>query len=115
MMAAIPPVPGSNLPFTRVLTTYSGPNDIPAMTDPLGHHWSQPADIRDAAMDGEYIWLTARQIRELSVYDSSYPSGRYDGKCWLRSGPGDVRWLCWYHPHPTPGKSGIDHRTIIEL
>ncbi len=87
---------------------------IPLMTDPLGRHWRQPADIRKAPMDETHVLLTPRQVAGLAEYSSSYPSGTYDGKCWLRDG-GDVRWLCWYQPHPQPGKIGIGFRIILEV
>lgn len=87
---------------------------IPAMTDPLGRHWPQPSDIREAPMDDKHVLLTRRQIAGLPEYSSSYPSGTYDGKCWMRDND-SVRYLCWYQPHPTPGKIGIGHRIILEI
>jgi hypothetical protein len=87
---------------------------IPPITDPLGRYWNQPTDIREAPMDDTHVLLTARQIDGLCEYSSSYPSGTYDGKCWLRAN-GDTRWLCWYHPHPQPGKIGIGSRIILEI
>lgn len=90
---------------------------IPEMTDPMGKHWRQPADIRDADMDSTSVRLTQRQVRDLLEYSRSYPSGTYDGKCWLRKGKGEdgtpVSWLCWYEPSPLPGQIGIGSREII--
>jgi hypothetical protein len=87
-------------------------NEIPAMTDPLGKHWKQPADIREAEMDDTHVMLTKRQFDQLKEYSSSYPSGCYDGKCWKREGH-DMWWLCWYHPHPKPDTIGIGSREIL--
>jgi hypothetical protein len=91
-------------------------NVIPEMTDPRGKHWQQPADIRDADMDSTFVRLTQRQVADLPEYSSSYPSGMYDGKCWLREGEDEeertVRWLCWYEPHSDPKKIGIGFREI---
>lgn len=87
---------------------------IPAMTDPLGRHWRQPADIREAPMDDLHVLLTPTQIAGLPEYSSSYPSGTYDGKCWKREGE-DFWYLCWYQPHPTPGKIGIGYRIVLEV
>jgi hypothetical protein len=87
---------------------------IPLMTDPLGKHWDQPADIRQAPMDETHVLLTLRQVSDLLEYSSSYPSGTYDGKCWKREGE-DCWYLCWYQPHPIPGKIGIGYRIILEV
>lgn len=103
--------PGRALPMTTVFTT-STYNEIPAMTDPLGKHWRQPAGLREAEMDDTHVMLAQHQVDGLLTYDSSYPSGCYDGKCWLRNGE-DVQWLCWYYPHPAPNKISIGFREII--
>lgn len=87
-------------------------NVIPAMTDPLGKYWRQPADIREAPMDGTHVLLTQAQVDSLEEYDRSYPSATYDGKCWLRTN-GRTTWLCWYHPHPTLGQIGIGSRIAL--
>ena len=73
----------------------SDTNSIPAMTDPLGRHWRQPADIRSAPMDEAHVLLTPAQVAGLSSYDSSIPSGVYPGKCWLRH-QGDQTLLAWF-------------------
>lgn len=57
---------------------------IPEMTDPLGKHWQQPRDIREAPMDDKIVLLTPRQFEGLSEYSTSEPSGVYPGKCWRR-------------------------------
>jgi hypothetical protein len=92
---------------------------IPLMTDPLGRHWDQPRDIREAPMDDKHVLLTARQIAGLCDYSRSYPSGIYDGKCWKRYGEdqdqGHFWYLCWYQPHAEPGKIGIDFRIILNV
>lgn len=104
--------PGRWLPGAALERTVEF-NAIPEMTDPLGRHWRQPKDIRSAAMDATHVRLTARQVRDLPVYDSSYPSGTYDGKCWLRNGHGGVQWLCWYHPHEQAGMISIGSREVL--
>jgi hypothetical protein len=91
---------------------------IPLMTDPLSKHWRQPADIRQAPMDDTHVLLTRDQVRGLAEYNTTYPSGTYDGKCWKRVGTADDKlcfYLCWYQPHPTPGQIGIGFRIILEL
>lgn len=86
---------------------------IPLMTDPMGKYWDQPADIHLAPMDETHVLLTSHQVAGLLEYSRSYPSGTYDGKCWLRDN--GLRYLCWYQPHPTPGKIGIGYRIILEI
>jgi len=89
-------------------------NTIPAMTDPLGRHWRQPYNIRQAPMDDTHVLLTPAQVNELMEYSSTYPSGTYDGKCWKAEQDNEL-YLCWYHPSPNPGKIGIDYRLILEV
>lgn len=108
---AIFPQPGRWLPGAALLRTTEF-NAIPAITDPMGRHWQQPADIRLAPMDAQHVQLTARQVAGLLEYSSSYPSGTYDGKCWLRKN-GATCWLCWYEPCDVPGQIGIDSREIL--
>lgn len=105
--------PGFSLPFQSVLGTGAA-NDIPEMTDPLGKHWRMPAGMRHAPMDKTHARLTARQIRDLPEYSSSYPSGTYDGKCWKRVN-GEWSWLCWYEPSAKAGMIGIGSRLIVEV
>lgn len=85
---------------------------IPEMTDPMGQYWDQPADIRQAPMDDQHVLLTRHQVDQLDEYSSSYPSGKYYGKCWKRTNSG-TQWLCWYQPHAKPGQIGIGSRTIL--
>lgn len=74
-------------------------NAIPEMTDPLGRHWHQPADIRSAPMDDTHVMLTQREVDELPEYSASMPSGVYPGKCWKwcqHPKFGDAMYLMWY-------------------
>lgn len=107
------PQPGRWLPGAALLRTTEF-NAIPAMTDRLGKYWDQPADIRLVPMDAVYVQLTARQVAGLMEYSSSFPSGKYFGKCWLREN-GATRWLCWYEPCDVPGQIGIGSREILVI
>ena len=78
-------------------------NEIPAMDDPLGRYWSQPADIRSAPMDDKHVILAPAQIKGLCGYHSSLPSGVYPGKCWLRQQSNGL-FLVWYGAE-TPEKA----------
>jgi hypothetical protein len=97
---------------------------IPAMTDPLGKHWDQPKDIREAPIDGTHVLLTRQQFEGLSEYSATFPSGVYPGKCWKRHEPGPTlpgerrrvglsRWfLMWYGESHDPKLCSINHREI---
>lgn len=90
------------------------PNIIPQMTDPLGKYWDQPKDIRSAPMDDDCVLLTRDQFNELSDYSRSIPSGVYPGKCWRATYKGGARYMLWYGPFHTDGKTvDILHRRII--
>ena len=86
-------------------------NCIPAMTDPLGKHWQQPADIREAPMDDTHVLLTSPQFFKLLEYSSTIPTGVYEGKCWKRHEKG--KWLlCWYS-YEDPLLCRINWREIL--
>lgn len=72
-------------------------NEIPVMDDPLGKHWEQPRDIREAPMDEDFVILTSRQVSELHEYSTTLPTGVYPGKCWQRKERNpDRHLLVWY-------------------
>lgn len=97
---------------------------IPEMTDPMGRHWRQPQDIREAPMDTTHVLLSRRQFDGLPEYSATSPSGVYPGKCWKRAHPGPCapgslpvrgpkRWfLMWYGESPNPRYCSINHREI---
>lgn len=65
---------------------------LPRMTNPLGRHWGQPADLRERVrIFATHATIDDAAWRELPRYESTLPSGTYTGKVW-RCGP----WLCWY-------------------
>lgn len=69
---------------------------LPQITDARGAHWRQPKGLRDRVRIYEtHATISETDWRELSHYESSYPSGAYAGKVWRRA-----HWLCWYgRPH----------------
>lgn len=113
-MSAVITTPGRWLPGAALLRT-SEFNAIPAMTDPMGKHWDQPAYIRMAPMDATHVVLTTKQIAGLLEYSRSLPSGKYDGKCWLSIDRDATKWLRWYEPDAEPGMIAIASRIIIEV
>lgn len=100
---------------------------IPEMTDPLGKHWDQPKDIREAPIDDTLVLLTPDQFVSLHEYSTSMPSGVYPGKCWKRQEyreyiAGDVtyvptgRWfLRWYGESEIGPGYCSNHERLIEV
>lgn len=86
---------------------------IPEMTDPLGRHWQQPADIRDAPIDSTTILLNPVQFARLLNYSASEPSGVYAGKCWKREYEGG--WLLGFYSEHVgkPGWFRVKFRKIL--
>ena len=87
-------------------------NEIPAMTDPLGRYWKQPADIRDAPMDDTHVLLNAEQFTGLSDYSATIPSGKYEGKCWKTLYHGEW-YLRFYRACDDPTMLEYPHRKIL--
>lgn len=87
---------------------------IPEVTHPLGRHWEQPRDIRDAPMDDKHVLLTEYQFRQLHNYSATVPTGVYPGKCWRRQ---EKRgWLLvWYGIDRDPDRCTIEHREILVI
>lgn len=84
---------------------------IPAMTDPRGRHWDQPADIHEAPMDDEIVLLTFRQFVGLHDYSAFMPTGVYERKCWRAGRLG--RWyLRWYGPGADLAHCSLNQRLI---
>lgn len=88
---------------------------VPAITDPLGSHWRQP--------NREWITFTGHgkerrahmseaAFKMLASYDTSYPSGVYEGKMWKRTN-GGTSWLCWYGKSDKPDSCSIQVAEIV--
>ncbi len=56
---------------------------IPQITSPLGDYWKQPNPC-NILIDENYAVMSEDTYKQLSVYNSSYPSGSYVGKMWRR-------------------------------
>lgn len=67
---------------------------IPEMTNPLGIHWKQP-NRDQIVIRNEKAYVSTRDHQDFSRYDSSFPSGVYPGKMWVRNN-GGVEYLVWY-------------------
>ena len=80
---------------------------VPPVTDPLGKYWPQP-DPNNFAFDDANVLMTRKDFDRLLHYQTSNPSGVYEGKIWRR-GP----WLVWYGPSEYPDKCRTYFRKII--
>jgi len=96
--------------------------EIPAITDPLGKHWEQPAPS-EIILDNELALMTEQTFNRLAEYSCSMPSGVYPGKMWRSDvaayHPNRVKagmhrhWLHWFGECEDPTKCSNNSRKII--
>jgi hypothetical protein len=86
-------------------------NVIPPITDPLGRHWNQP-DRDEIQITDTRAYMTTATKNKLSFYDSTLPTGTYDGKMWGRCLDNGKVLLCWFAPDTDPTKILIRSREI---
>lgn len=89
------------------------PNPIPPITDPLGSHWEQPC-ADNWLFDDTHVVIPARDLKRMHSYDSTMPTGVYEGKMWQRHEP-SRHLLVWYGPCNEPKRCGIYFREILVL
>jgi hypothetical protein len=77
---------------------------VPLWNHPLRRFWEQPPR-EEVLIDGTCAMMTQESFEMLAKYETSIPSGEYDGKMW-RCG----NTLCWYDWNQ-PG--GIGRRKIV--
>lgn len=68
---------------------------IPIMTNPLGKSWRQPS-LAKLIFREDYVLMDKESFDILHNYETSYPSGVYEGKIWRSGGT-----LMWYDLHET--------------
>lgn len=100
---------------------------IPPITEPMGRYWNQPP-VDDILVDETCAMMTAETLTKLACYDTSQPSGVYDGKMWRSkteivmkkhptAGPVPQRIdrdrLWWFGPSASPGQCSVNHRPVI--
>lgn len=97
-------------------------NRPPVMTDPLGRYWEQPS-LDEISFSLLYAYVSPETFNKLKVYQTSTPTGVYDGKMWTmkaycgRHGPlskyGKREWLlCWYE---NTGQLGKQKETLYKV
>jgi hypothetical protein len=70
---------------------------IPPITDPMGKHWNQPKNVKIMFSSA---WIDRSSFEQLMTYQTSLPSGVYEGKMWKRI-EGEDWMLCWYEDSKT--------------
>lgn len=80
---------------------------IPLMTHELSQGWRQP-DRSQILIDDKHALMTQRTFDQLSNYETTIPSGVYDGKMWRRG-----NCLCWYGPAADPSQCSINMREVL--
>ncbi len=85
-------------------------HEIPEMTHELSRHWEQP-QRENIRIDGEHAIMSEKTFKQLHRYDTSLPSGVYEGKMWAREKAGDF-WLCWYGFDDEPNTCSVNARKI---
>lgn len=83
---------------------------IPPITHPLGKAWEQPS-VESIKFSIGCAWVSKKDFNKLLQYDSSNPSGVYEGKMWKRK-QGNKFYLMWYGVSDKPECCCINH---IEL
>ena len=83
---------------------------IPPMTHDLGRYWDQP-DREYILVDDHHAMMSVENLLLLQQYDSSVPSGTYEGKMW-RTDRGNKKYLRWYGPSDKPDELLIHTREI---
>lgn len=59
-------------------------------------------------LDDTHAVMTEDTCAKLSRYDTTNPSGVYEGKVWRC-----MNWLCWYAPGEKPETCDIESREIL--
>lgn len=84
-------------------------NNIPEMTHPLSKGHEQPATWNMLLdKDDQFVRMTRSVWNRLLEYNSSIPTGVYEGKMWRC-----YDWLCWFGPSEHPDKCALHRRKII--
>ena len=74
------------------------PSPVPEINHPLGKNWNNPnidnLQFFEEVLGGRmFVNISGDEMKKMSRYDFSQPSGVYDGKMWLR-GP----FVSWFAP-----------------
>ena len=91
-------------------------NTIPLMTHPDGAYWRQPS-AADILLDDTHALMSMATLAQLAHYDTSTPSGVYDGKMWACDrrlwAPDGELYLCSFAPSASPSACRIERRIIL--
>ncbi len=85
--------------------------EIPAMTDPLGKYWDQPSR-NEILIDDSIALMSRATFCKLLAYNTTIPSGVYEGKMWSRVNQYSPNRLCWFGPSSNPDRCSINSREV---
>lgn len=83
---------------------------IPPMTDPLGKGWDQPK-LEEIQLDHDHAYMNEKAFAMLKEYNTSTPTGVYEGKMWKRC-IGEFYELCWWGKS-SPGRCSLNSMKIM--
>jgi hypothetical protein len=87
----------------------------PEMTHELSTHWEQPVPGEILIVDSK-AHMARATWEKLAEYDTSFPSGVYEGKMWRASGKdakGSWQQLRWYDVSKHPDKCSTKHLDVV--
>lgn len=101
-------------------------NTIPRMCSKLGRYWAQPSCDR-ILVDDTHAVMDRQTWAELCEYNTSLPTGAYEGKMWKRLelpeepeeeaavilGSDPTRLICWYGPSEEVGYVSVNYRRVL--
>jgi hypothetical protein len=89
-------------------------NPIPEMTWEQKQAWKQPdANTFDFDFAPGHVVMTQAQRKQLARYDTTLPSGVYEGKMWICDWGNGTDRLVWFGESHLSNQCLINHRTIL--
>lgn len=85
---------------------------IPPMTDLKGAYWKQP-ERSEISVSSNFAKMKKSSWQKLPQYNSTRPTGVYDGKMWARELVDGTRFLCWFGPDEDPKQARIHSRKVL--
>ena len=83
---------------------------IPQMTNPFSKHWKQP-DLSEIELHPNFARMTAATMSKLAFYNTTIPTGVYEGKMFGRSEDGKD-YLVWFGVSDNPEQCSINSLVI---
>lgn len=89
---------------------------VPEMDQVYKDAWKQPDHTAwDWTTAPGHVILPMKDFKALSRYDTTTPSGVYEGKMWVCDWRDGSDHLCWWDTHPTMANSCVVKHVPIML